>query len=98
MPHTGGFVPYIRGRVGRLIDEWTSPDEWIDLEQSSQVYFDKLYVDTVAHSPAALEYCYKMFGPERLLYGTGSPLPALQTLKYSTKWWMDWTVLSPTGT
>ena len=73
VPHTGGFVPFIRGRVGRMIDEWTSPDDWIDLDQSSQFYFDKLYVDTVAHSPAALEYCYKMFGADRLLYGTDHP-------------------------
>ncbi len=73
VPHTGGFVPFIRGRVGRMIDEWTSPEDWIDLDQSSQFYFDKLYVDTVAHSPAALEYCYKMFGADRLLYGTDHP-------------------------
>ena len=73
VPHTGGFVPFIRGRVGRMIDEWTSPDDWIDLEQSSQFYFDKLYVDTVSHSPAALEYCYKVFGADRLLYGTDHP-------------------------
>lgn len=73
VPHTGGFVPFIRGRVGRMIDEWTSPEGWVDLDQSSQFYFDKLYVDTVAHSPAALEYCYKMFGADRLLYGTDHP-------------------------
>ena len=73
VPHTGGFVPFIRGRVGRMIDEWTSPDDWIDLEQSSQFYFDKLYVDTVSHSPAALEYCYKVFGADHLLYGTDHP-------------------------
>ena len=73
VPHTGGFVPFIRGRVGRMIDEWTSPDDWVDLNQSSQAYFDKLYVDTVAHSPAALEYCRAMFGAERLLYGTDHP-------------------------
>ena len=73
VPHTGGFVPFIRGRVGRMIDEWTSPEGWVDLDQSSQFYFDKLYVDTVAHSPAALEYCYQMFGADRLLYGTDHP-------------------------
>ena len=73
VPHTGGFVPFIRGRVGRIIDEWTSPEGWTDLDQSSQTYFDKLYVDTVAHSPTALEYCYKMFGADRLLYGTDHP-------------------------
>ncbi len=73
VPHTGGFIPFIRGRVGRMIDEWTSPEDWVNLDQSSQFYCDKLYVDTVAHSPAALEYCYKMFGADRLLYGTDHP-------------------------
>ena len=71
--HTGGFVPFIPARVGRMIDGWTSPEDWIDLDQSSQAYFDKIYVDTVAHSPAVLEYCYKMFGADRILYGTDHP-------------------------
>lgn len=73
VPHTGGFVPFIRGRVGRMIDEWTSPEDWVNLQQSSQFYFDKLYIDTVSHSPEALDYCYKMFGADRLLYGTDHP-------------------------
>ena len=73
VPHTGGFVPFIRGRVGRMIDAWTSPNDWTDLSDSSQVSFDKIYVDTVAHSPAALEYCYQMFGADKLLYGTDHP-------------------------
>ena len=73
VPHTGGFVPFIRGRVGRMIDAWTSPESWADLDDTSQVSFDKIYVDTVAHSPDALEYCYKMYGAERLLYGTDHP-------------------------
>ncbi len=73
VPHTGGFVPFIRGRVGRMIDAWDSPDDWVDLSDSSQVSFDKIYVDTVAHSPEALEYCYKVYGAEMLLYGTDHP-------------------------
>ena len=73
VPHTGGFVPFVRGRVERMIDAWTSPEDWIDLAQPAEDYFDKIYVDTVAHSPAALEYCYQMYGAERLLYGTDHP-------------------------
>ena len=73
VPHTGGFVPFIRGRVGRMIDAWDSPDDWVDLSDSSQVSFDKIYVDTVAHSPEALEYCYKVYGADMLLYGTDHP-------------------------
>ena len=56
-----------------MIDAWTSPESWADLDDTSQVSFDKIYVDTVAHSPDALEYCYKMYGAERLLYGTDHP-------------------------
>jgi predicted TIM-barrel fold metal-dependent hydrolase len=73
VPHTGGFVPYIRGRVGRMIDTWTPPEEWEKLSQPARHYFDKIYVDTVAHSPEALEYCYKSYGAEKLLYGTDHP-------------------------
>ena len=98
VPHTGGFVPFIRGRVGRLIDEWTSPEGWVDLDQSSQFYFDKLYVDTVAHSPAALEYCYKTGCSGRTGCSTVPTTPsAPQTLRYTTRWWMDWTAQSPTA-
>lgn len=73
VPHTGGFVPYIRGRVERMIDAWTPPGGWQQLSLAAHEYFDKIYVDTVAHSPEALEYCYKHYGPEKLLYGTDHP-------------------------
>jgi predicted TIM-barrel fold metal-dependent hydrolase len=73
VPHTGGFVPYIRGRVERMIDAWTPPAGWQPLPQPAGDYFDKIYVDTVAHSPEALAYCYQRYGPEKLLYGTDHP-------------------------
>lgn len=73
VPHTGGFVPYIRGRVERLIDAWTPPAGWPQLSQPAHDYFDKIYVDTVAHSPEALAYCYQRYGPDKLLYGTDHP-------------------------
>jgi predicted TIM-barrel fold metal-dependent hydrolase len=73
VPHTGGFVPYIRGRVERMIDAWTPPEGWQPLSQPAHDYFDKIYLDTVAHSPEALDYCYHRYGPEKLLYGTDHP-------------------------
>jgi aminocarboxymuconate-semialdehyde decarboxylase len=73
VPHTGGFVPYVRGRVERLIDVWTPPAGWPQLSRSAHDSFDKIYVDTVAHSPEALAYCYQRYGPEKLLYGTDHP-------------------------
>ena len=56
-----------------MIDAWTSPDDWADLSESSQDSFQKIYVDTVAHSPEALEYCLKVYGADKLLYGTDHP-------------------------
>ena len=73
VPHTGGFVPYIRGRVERLMDAWTPPADWPQRSQPARDSFDKIYVDTVAHSPEALAYCYQRYGPEKLLYGTDHP-------------------------
>lgn len=73
VPHTGGFVPYIRGRVERIINAWTPPEGWPPLPKPADAYFDKIYVDTVAHSPEALAYCYQRYGPEKLLYGTDHP-------------------------
>jgi len=73
VPHTGGFVPYIRGRVERMIDDWTSPEGWQQLSRPAHDYLDKIYLDTVAHSPEVLEFCYKTYGPEKLLYGTDHP-------------------------
>ncbi len=73
VPHTGGFVPFIRGRVERMIDAWARPEGWPVLPRAAHDYFDKIYVDTVAHSPEALAYCYQQYGPEKLLYGTDHP-------------------------
>jgi predicted TIM-barrel fold metal-dependent hydrolase len=36
-------------------------------------YLDQLYVDTVCYHPEALEYCLKLIGAERILYGTDHP-------------------------
>ena len=46
---------------------------WQPLSQPAHEYFDKIYVDTVAHSPEALEYCLKVYGADKLLYGTDHP-------------------------
>ncbi len=56
-----------------MIDTWAPTAGWPQLSQPSHEQFDKIYLDTVAHSPEALEYCYKTYGPEKLLYGTDHP-------------------------
>ena len=73
VPHTGGWVPYLRGRVERMIDIYEPLKGQPKLTRPSAESIDRIYVDTVAHSPETMNYCYEMFGPERIMFGTDHP-------------------------
>jgi predicted TIM-barrel fold metal-dependent hydrolase len=73
VPHVGGILPYLAGRVTRTIDSVSRAPGATRLTHPAKHYLDKLYVDSVAHSVEALEYCYRLVGPERILYGTDHP-------------------------
>ncbi len=73
VPHVGGIIPYLAGRIERSTDNWVRQQEPHPLSHPAAHYMEKIYVDTVAHSPRALEYCYRILGAERLLYGTDHP-------------------------
>ena len=73
VPHVGGIIPYLGGRLERSVDTWVHSQEEPPLALPAADYMAKIYVDTVAHSPQALEYCYKLVGAERLLFGTDHP-------------------------
>jgi len=73
VPHVGGILPYLWGRIGRSITGWVPPEGEYRLTHPPEYYLEKLYVDTVAHSAAALEYCYRLLGATKLLYGTDHP-------------------------
>ncbi len=71
MPHIGGVLPYMIGRIdyqtevmGRSRDNITKPPS---------EYLKDLYFDIVSPSPQALQYGYDFIGPERLLFGTDHP-------------------------
>jgi len=95
VPHTGGFVPYIRGRVGRLIDEWTSPEGWVDLEQSSSLTSTSCtwtLWPTVRQPWNTATKCSGQSG-----CSTAQTIPsAHRTLRYTMRWWMDSTARSRT--
>ena len=67
VPHVGGIIPYLQGRMTAAIE--TSPHT----ELPAKDYFDRLYVDTVAHSAEALDLCYRVVGPSKMLLGTDHP-------------------------
>ena len=71
MPHVGGVLPYMSGRIdhqtevlGRATEHIAHPPSW---------YLRKVYLDTVSPSAAALEYAYRFSGADRLLFGTDHP-------------------------
>ena len=65
VPHVGGVLPNLAGRV-RVSIKGGPPRPLSD-------YFDRFYVDTVAHDDDALDYCYRVMGAERMLLGTDHP-------------------------
>ena len=73
VPHVGGILPYLRGRIERTLEDWASSEAERPFIHSPAHYLDKIYVDTVAHSPEALEYCFHTLGPQKLLFGTDHP-------------------------
>lgn len=73
MAHIGGVLPYLIGRIGT----YCAPSPLVPnaslLKHPIENYLHKLYVDTVCYHIEALECCYKVMGPEQMLYGTDHP-------------------------
>ena len=65
MPHCGGVVPYLRGRLERRALEGATG--------KLDDYLRMVYYDTVTYHFETLEYCFKYFGADRMLYGTDLP-------------------------
>ena len=71
MPHVGGVLPYMSGRLdhqtevlGRAREEITKPPS---------AYLRRIYLDTVSPSLQALHYAYQFSGENHLLFGTDHP-------------------------
>jgi predicted TIM-barrel fold metal-dependent hydrolase len=76
MPHVGGVLPYLKGRLERTNEPaFRSMSYQPPLQHPFGYYLlQQLYFDTVCYHIEALEYCYHMVGGERLLYGTDHPV------------------------
>ncbi|HVA25938.1 MAG TPA: amidohydrolase family protein [Chloroflexota bacterium] len=73
VPHIGGILPYLKGRIESYGHRTLQFHDMTPLDQPVGAYLDKLYVDTVCYHPEALDYCFRLLGPERILYGTDHP-------------------------
>ena len=71
MPHVGGILPYMSGRLDHQTEVLGRAREHITHPPS--VYLRRIYLDTVSPSAQALQYAYQYSGADRLLFGTDHP-------------------------
>ena len=73
VPHIGGVLPYLKGRLGSYGHRTLQFADMPTLRQPVSEYLNQLYIDTVCYHTEALDYCRGLLGTERILYGTDHP-------------------------
>ena len=71
MPHVGGILPYMSGRIDHQTEVLGRAREHI--AQPPSAYLRRIYLDTVSPSVQSLQYAYEYSGADRLLFGTDHP-------------------------
>ena len=71
MPHAGGVLPYMIGRVDYQTRMPGRTPEHISKPPSE--YLKRVYLDTCSPSVQALQYAFDFSGPERMVLGTDHP-------------------------
>jgi aminocarboxymuconate-semialdehyde decarboxylase len=70
--HGGGFAPF---QIGRLDKGYRQKPKLVGahISKPPSEYLKSLYVDTVVHEPAALDYLIRFLGADRIMLGTDYP-------------------------
>lgn len=72
--HGGGSFPFTIGRIGHGFD--VRPDLCaVDNDVHPSAYLDRLYMDSLVHDPAALNFLIDLIGAERIALGSDYPFP-----------------------
>ena len=71
MPHVGGVLPYMIGRIDHQTEVMGRGRE--NITQPPSEYLRRIYLDIVSPSEQALHYAYQFSGPDRLVFGTDHP-------------------------
>lgn len=71
MPHVGGILPYMSGRIDHQTEVLGRATEHITRPPSA--YLRSIYLDTVSPSAESIAYAYRFSGADRLLFGTDHP-------------------------
>jgi predicted TIM-barrel fold metal-dependent hydrolase len=71
MPHVGGILPYMIGRIDHQTEVMGRGREHITKPPSA--YLHQVYLDIVSPSEQAIRYAYEFSGANRLLFGSDHP-------------------------
>jgi len=71
MPHAGGVLPYMIGRIDYQTESMGRKPEHI--VQAPSAYLKRVFLDTCSPSLEAIEYACNFTGPERIVFGTDHP-------------------------
>lgn len=71
LPHAGGVIPYLLGRID--YQSSINPDSRKHISMEPSYYIKKLYTDTVCLSRKTLEFAYEIFGASNVLFATDYP-------------------------
>ena len=70
-PHLGGTLPYIIGRLDHQTQVLKRGPKYLTRKPSE--YLQQVWFDIVSPLPAAMRFCYEMFGADRLLFASDHP-------------------------
>lgn len=73
VPHVGGIIPYLYGRIAAYNNPSIHFHDQRKLQEPFEHYLDLLYIDSVCYNLEALDHCYRFLGAARILYGTDHP-------------------------
>ena len=78
-PHAGGVLPYLMGRVEEQTEHKGRGREHIS--QPPGAYYERVYLDLVTPSAAAMRYALQHAGPRRLMFGSDHPWVSIETIQ-----------------
>jgi aminocarboxymuconate-semialdehyde decarboxylase len=71
VPHAGGALPYLVGRLDQCFDNMNACRTSTDTRPSE--FMQQIYYDTVVYRQDALELCVAVGGADNVLYGSDYP-------------------------
>ncbi len=76
LPHLGGAIPYIQGRIDSGYRN--HPPCRKNISKKPSEYFKEFYYDTVSFNVSALRCALEIVGPEHIVFGTDYPFQPLE--------------------